>query len=538
MEEEVTVRKPTRSRKVTTAPIRRSERTPKPIKPVKSNVKKNVSKRKKEKLPKSVEETLIAEQDFHHKYPTYPYPPMGHAHQKFDPPSPMFELTSDPTVSEPVLPEIDIPEIGAEVEIGSAISPTEWPGWSILAVDEGKAVVQESSKIEMADKVVNLKEEATIEEIVEKVVDLKKEAAIEEVEEKVDKEIKEKADKDVKPTVSVENVQSKDILQLLDEITIPVDGEIGACSWAIDTTPNSNLGKWEGEKFVYDLDSAKDGSGDDPVSDMNNNTPVIRSVVIIPPAPSMKLPDGTAIKFTTPLAGTSQLLSPTSPVHRPKTVKKGRTPKRVVLYPSDNQVTPNTRQPKRFILDRFPENHQWMGLKTFPERGDELPGFFPTHWLTVNGNYVKEFLSLKKPHFINSVELRMSAKDAAYVTIETKFNGEMYMTRFGQRAKIRSATGDPIKNGGQVIWDSIPRAKGPQGEKLHTFLKGIRSQDIPLGCPYWNRLLIGLYYPDEGEVPYPRTSSIDHVPCLVYIESNGRVSIRRDGYRIELLPPF
>lgn len=39
--------------------------------------------------------------------PTFPYPPIAHAHQVFEIPSPEFELVTDPIVEEPILPEID-----------------------------------------------------------------------------------------------------------------------------------------------------------------------------------------------------------------------------------------------------------------------------------------------------------------------------------------------------------------------------------------------------------------------------------------------
>lgn len=155
---------------------------------------------------------------------------------------------------------------------------------------------------------------------------------------------------------------------------------------------------------------------------------------------------------------------------------------------------------------------------------------------------------MAKPLYGNTVENRYSSKDLAKITVELKITGEVYVTRFGQRAIIRSATKDktdPYRIGGQPYWTPLPRAEGPQGvgpkrNKRHNGhqLPGIATEDIPPSCPYWHQVVDGLTYPKNGAAPVTRTSAYDGAQCLIYMKSDGVVCIKRKAYRIQLLPPF
>lgn len=133
--------------------------------------------------------------------------------------------------------------------------------------------------------------------------------------------------------------------------------------------------------------------------------------------------------------------------------------------------------------------------------------------------------------------------DGALLIVEIHNTGELYITRFGLRAKIRSATHnrkDPNNTGEQKFWPKVSLAPGP---KIATSIKdgkGIPTNDIPLSCPYWFHLVQGLQYPEDGiaAAQINRNSKIDKTRCLIRAEENGRVTICRKGYRIELLPPF
>lgn len=201
---------------------------------------------------------------------------------------------------------------------------------------------------------------------------------------------------------------------------------------------------------------------------------------------------------------------------------------------------PDHRQPKRFIAERLLIDQTWCSIKTTPLRGNETAGFIPTHWFAVNSRYFKEFQNLRRPNFRNTIQLRMSSSDGAYVQVELLQSGVIYVNRFGQRAKIRSATEDPNgPYGEQRTILPVARAPGPQGPKpKYLFLKGIKTEDLDTECPYWAKLMEGLIYPEKGAIPFPRKSTVDHANCLIYIEDNGRVSVQRCGYHVQILPPF
>lgn len=222
---------------------------------------------------------------------------------------------------------------------------------------------------------------------------------------------------------------------------------------------------------------------------------------------------------------------------------------RVVLAPTEEEnrakviTNPIKRQPKRFISERRGRvNNLWFALRCSPQRGYEAPGFVPTQFLSVNSYYWVQIRKMRKPNFGCTIQDRISDRDGAIIRVELRANGEIYINRFGQRAQIRSNladTEDPLRLAGQRFYPEVPRAVGPQGKKPSgAFLPGILTKDIPIDCPYYDYLLDGLIYPEDGAIPYRRTSHFDRVECLIYIEANGKVCIQRNGYRIQLLPPF
>lgn len=587
-----TKRKPCRPKKITSG-TRRSERLKKSVetrqtiptcsekhKKSKDKIapveKKNRSKKPEAKTPKI---------DIH-QYPTFPYPPLGHAHQRFEIPSPLFELVTDPIIPEPVLPDIDIPEIGAEIEI-SLNSPTEWNGWQnceenivreddrdTTSVKQGtlEEIVEDETLIEtqnMATEGDQIKADKST------IVISKSQRVISEVQQLV-KEIIDgmtdqveigtgfrEADKDVRGESREENVYAEEEEE---------DG-IEAAKWGIDI-PKPQRFIWKGNQFVAEMtdvieaefeetekeprenwteenlyddlfwdpagfEEAEKESGEnktevnlyDDLFHDQANSPIIRSVVIIPVTREIpKTPALTEEDIELPLIHNDQQLEAEQKVVVP-----------VMIH--EEISVPNIRQPLhslagRLLSERLPENDTWYALKTSPPRGEETPGFIPTHWLPVNSNYWQEIHRLRRQKFGNVTQLRMSTRDAAYIKVELVESGEVYVTRLGQRAKIHSALGDPNSdNGDQRLFTPVPRAKGPQGSKpKHVNIRGVKTQDLSTDCPYWARLVKGLVYPESGAAPVPRESDIDNANCLVYIEHTGRVCVQRWGYRVELLP--
>lgn len=187
---------------------------------------------------------------------------------------------------------------------------------------------------------------------------------------------------------------------------------------------------------------------------------------------------------------------------------------------------PIKRHPRRFIAERRNPDALWAALRCNPIRGNEQSGFFPTQWLKVNGDYFARVRNLRKPNFWITILDQMNDRNGAFLRLELPTTGELFCVRFGQRAQIRSSTAETEDRhclGGQKGFLDVPRSAGPQGKKKAGVL---------------HHLMAGLIYPEEGAIPYRRTSHIDNAKCLVYVEANVQVSIQRYGYRVVIIPGF
>lgn len=208
--------------------------------------------------------------------------------------------------------------------------------------------------------------------------------------------------------------------------------------------------------------------------------------------------------------------------------------------------------------DRLPYLREWRALVTTPPRVVTPPGYIPTQFLTATGDYLAEFRRLPCPKEGNTIRTRISTKDGAKVTVETIHTGEIFIRRFGQRAQIRSAYAykrDPHNTADQRFFPKLVELKGPEQalqqpkvqkqpcnkkkiKNPHNPEKGIKTEDIPLRCPYWAKLLDGLKYPPFGFTRFPTNSCYDGVRCLVMLHADGQVVVKRNGFRFELLPPI
>lgn len=222
--------------------------------------------------------------------------------------------------------------------------------------------------------------------------------------------------------------------------------------------------------------------------------------------------------------------------------------------PVDNitlAVNPTIRQPKQvvYVFERLREPLYWKALITHPPRtGLEDRRCLPTHWIPANSSYMTEFRNLRAPNEGNTLYECLSSYDNAFVTTEVLSSGEVYITRFGQRARIRSAVADRRDSnrlGGQRYFPKLQQVeiplsqqKPPCHQRRRKKCPGYPTDEIPLECPYWAKLVRGLSYPEKGAIPYKTNSTVDKVRCLIFIEANGRVQATRNGVRVELLPPF
>lgn len=114
--------------------------------------------------------------------------------------------------------------------------------------------------------------------------------------------------------------------------------------------------------------------------------------------------------------------------------------------------------------------------------------------------------------------------------IETVCTGELYVTRFDLRAKIQSATNnplDPFNVGDQEFHHRLLYAPGPEPARNKKDRVGVPTDDIPLACPYWLYLVAGLTYPSSSYRNISRQSNIDGARSLILVEANGQVTVCR-----------
>lgn len=213
------------------------------------------------------------------------------------------------------------------------------------------------------------------------------------------------------------------------------------------------------------------------------------------------------------------------------------------LHEAQEPVPVVVRQPVRYrtLSERLPLIHNWTAVVTNPTRAQQTRKVMPTEYIPANSKYYDQCRQERIPYEGLTIREVQSRYDRVNLRIEIYATGELFVTRCGQRTRIRStsSSGHSIYNiGGQLFWPPHPFADGPQIRPHKTDWEGVRTEDIPIQSPYWARLVQDLRYPEEGEIHIPRESRIDKAKCLLYIESNGRVTVTRKGYRFQLLPPF
>lgn len=239
---------------------------------------------------------------------------------------------------------------------------------------------------------------------------------------------------------------------------------------------------------------------------------------------------------------------------------KARKEKEISLKPLESKPSmfivqsPINRQPvsKKLVSNYLREIDRWRCLVTCPPRtGRETKHCIPTHWIMANGSYVKQCKNYPTPNEGNSIFEHRSQYDGAWIQTEVRSTGAVFFTRFGQTAQIRSAVsekGDPNGIAGQRFFEKLPRLEippkadkqkvGKKKNKKTSIFEGYPTEEIPLRCPYWAKLVRGLEYPSHGAIPFALNSTVDGVRCLLFIEANGRVTVTRNQIRVELAPPF
>ncbi|KAL5274711.1 hypothetical protein ACFFRR_001031 [Megaselia abdita] len=139
--------------------------------------------------------------------------------------------------------------------------------------------------------------------------------------------------------------------------------------------------------------------------------------------------------------------------------------------------------------------------------------------------------------------VRKSHLDGVYVTTVKKESGDIHAERWGITVVIRYGIGGT----GGFTQPPILERQYPQREqkkrkpwnarKPIKIENGVSTIQIPVDCPYWSHLLYGIEQPEEGRSIFV-DSEIDNIQCIVLLESDFSVSIRRLHVEAKLLGPW
>lgn len=561
---EATERVPTRPLIITNKVERRSTRNP-----IKTPVYKETKTYRKQKEKKTLNETSEV-RDIKKLYPTFPFPPLSHAHQSFDPESPPFESLDAPIIE--VVEEVEeIIEAGIDSmlyeNLVAAIDSPPWNGWEVATYAYNFSNVDKVQIENSTGDAPVLESPKEPEPMYEDITPVPSpEHGIED--EIINSYLPENPDCEIVDFCTLDSSDCE-LVDGSDFTPIPDDGVI-ACEWGIDV-PVMEFPRCSTAPPTVNSDDVQSNELESMnFSEISEEAIALTEEILYADLPSlnhMTEPDEDVVldlskssaewehKTVQEVEPQKVMLSPNSPPHR-------RLEKPKILNVVSLQTTP-----RRYLKDRMFFIPEWRALNTNSRTQIPPPGRFPTDWIHAGSKFYSEFYRLKKPLYGTTVEPRFSSKDMSPVLTELRPTGEVYITRYGQRAQIRSATkdkSDEHRRAGQPYYAPVPRAVGPQGisfkEKLRRsknkqasspnyktnqsnyntdhVLEGVPTEDIPLSCPYWYWLVEKLYYPEVGAAAVPVTSAVDGAECMAFIEANGRVCIIRNGYRIQLLPPF
>lgn len=468
------------------------------------------------------------------KPPTYPYPPMGHAHQRFELSSPEFEPIDAPFTKDPIVPVIETSNEEIRKMFLKIEHEEDWLGWEKETLIEKITVLPEErdNMAEAMNEEISVDKNNTEQVSVVEGSDSAKEITaviIKENEQPQKWFFDHSAMTGPPPVAYTENLHRVNVFE---------DSDV--CEEVRDLMDCVGLVR-QGEEWEINETNLYDDIEDVPML-IEEETIDLNMISQYTTEESVKVP---LIAETTEQNNNQSkvmLYSPNSP-------KQIEPPP-----PSDEPVilevvviNPRAYQPEvRYISDRMIHHPNWYALITYPPRGLPESHKFPTEWLLVDGQYFDEFKRLPTPLHGNSIFNLTSTKDGVQVKVEVIYSGEVFITRFQQRAIIRSAratAGDPMRLGGQRFWPKnlpvegpeVAKSKNPREDKL-----GIATEDIPIDCPYWINLVGDFKYPDPSKeaAAIKKNSKIDKARCSVRAEKNGRVTVSRKGIRIELLPPF
>ncbi|KAL5278374.1 hypothetical protein ACFFRR_003168 [Megaselia abdita] len=200
-----------------------------------------------------------------------------------------------------------------------------------------------------------------------------------------------------------------------------------------------------------------------------------------------------------------------------------------------------------FLKSRLPEKVKYVAIEVVSRDTDFIPPsdakVYPTEWLHISNPI---WIMPRDDGFASAVGVpftRESHWDKIKITIVKQTNGDIYATRWGVTAVIYYAEGG---TGGfsqppvlQVkITDIKPKSRKPENRwKPAKWEKGVSTKHIPVDSPYWSKLVAGLAQTEKGHSIHLR-SEVDRVLCIVKLEADFSVTVRRLHTEVKLLGPW
>lgn len=208
-----------------------------------------------------------------------------------------------------------------------------------------------------------------------------------------------------------------------------------------------------------------------------------------------------------------------------------------VPYPGRPLKDVNEDAPAGFPLDlRFEPNYAYTALEvvTWDPWFEASRPFFPTQWIHKDNPYWAPVLELPDRYWDGETMQILHPVDGCEMEVNAHPNGEVLVNRNGVTVQVAYEDGG---NGGYPQPPPLSEIV-PEGEPYNRKKEPcVETVGIPRGCPYWSSLLAGLVSPNYGKTKWVR-SEFDEVKCLVLMEPDGRVEVRRDNKQVEILGPY
>ncbi|KAL5282311.1 hypothetical protein ACFFRR_005473 [Megaselia abdita] len=174
---------------------------------------------------------------------------------------------------------------------------------------------------------------------------------------------------------------------------------------------------------------------------------------------------------------------------------------------------------------------QPIEVVTFDPWHEEDRPFYPTQFRHPDHPYWDAFKDLPEQYWDGQEYDMISQIDGAGVCVRLTPCGKVFVRREGVEVVIRYEDGG---NGGYTAPEKLRAIPPRTPQKPRRKEPCVKTLDIPLECPYWTQLLDGLVSPVRGLTNWVR-SAYDGVKCLILMEMDGRVEVRRDNVQVQLL---